>query len=69
MSAQQGARGRRATNIEELEALGANFMSAQGRARGLAFVPDAGDVIISTYPKCGTTWLQQIVHEIGRAHV
>jgi hypothetical protein len=51
-----------ATNIEELFALDANFMSAQSLARGLAFKPDSSDIIIYTYPKCGTTWMQQIMH-------
>ena len=53
---------RRARSLEELKTSMAGFMSEQGRARGLAFVPRAEDVIICTYPKCGTTWLQQIVH-------
>lgn len=54
--------GRRATSVAELIALSRGFMTARGRAQGLAFVPEASDVIISTYPKCGTTWMQQIVH-------
>jgi hypothetical protein len=30
--------------------------------RGLAFRPRPSDVVISPYAKCGTTWVQQIVH-------
>jgi aryl sulfotransferase len=29
--------------------------------RWAAYRPRVGDVIIATYPKCGTTWMQQIV--------
>jgi len=32
--------------------------------RILSFVPNSSDVIISTYPKSGTTWTSQIVHQI-----
>ena len=53
---------RRARNVGELNASSAGFMSAHGRARGLALRVRSSDVIISTYAKCGTTWLQQIVH-------
>jgi hypothetical protein len=30
--------------------------------RGLAYQPQLSDVFISPYAKCGTTWVQQIVH-------
>ena len=33
----------------------------------LTFSPKASDIFISTYPKCGTTWLQQILHGL-RSH-
>jgi len=52
----------RATNIEELENILGKFWDDDAYDRGLAFKPHPSDIIISPYTKCGTTWLQQIVH-------
>lgn len=35
-----------------------------GRLAGLALAPRSDDVFIATSPKCGTTWVQQIVHSL-----
>jgi hypothetical protein len=52
-----------ATNMAELEALLAQLhYRADEDHEG--FVPRPTDVIISPFPKCGTTWLQQIVHTL-----
>lgn len=37
---------------------------AESVAHGLSYQPQASDVFISPYAKCGTTWLQQIVHSL-----
>src|SRR6185436_8589797 len=39
-----------------------NFSTDAGWQRGLDFKPNPTDVFIVTPPKCGTTWMQQIVH-------
>ncbi len=38
--------------------------TAEGRKRGTELKPNPTDVIIVTPPKCGTTWVQQIVHAL-----
>lgn len=35
---------------------------AESAARGMAYQPQPSDLFISPYAKCGTTWVQQIVH-------
>src|ERR1700704_5180170 len=39
-----------------------NFATPEGWQRGLDYKPDPTDVFIVTPAKCGTTWMQQIVH-------
>ncbi len=38
------------------------FATDPGVSQGLSYQPDPTDVFISPYAKCGTTWMQQIVH-------
>ena len=40
------------------------FISDRSVAQALAFAPAAGDVMIATHSKAGTTLLQQIVHAL-----
>lgn len=55
---------RRATNVDELSDLMARLFSTDGVAAGLRFVPRPRDVVITPSAKCGTTWLQQMVHSL-----
>ena len=57
-----GSERRRATTLGELQSKMACLVSAEGYRAGLEFVPRSTDVIIAPYAKCGTTWLQQMVH-------
>ena len=52
----------RPTTIPEMLECMQNFSSPEGWQRGLDYKPDPTDVFIVTPPKCGTTWMQQIVH-------
>jgi hypothetical protein len=45
------------------------FETPEGRRHGLAYHPRPNDFVISTSPKAGTTWMQQICHQIRCAHV
>jgi hypothetical protein len=38
------------------------FATRKGVERGLAYKPHPTDIFISPFAKCGTTWMQQIVH-------
>ena len=58
----QLASGSRAKNVEELESVLNKVFDETKIPLGLAFQPKPNDIIIATYAKCGTTWLQQIVH-------
>lgn len=53
---------KRPTNIDELKAALSLFSSSEAELKGFAYQPDPTDVFIATYPKCGTTWGQQLAH-------
>ena len=55
---------RRATTPAELQVKMSRLVSEAGFTAGLRFVPRPSDVIIASYAKCGTTWLQQMVHSL-----
>ncbi len=53
---------KRAKSITELEAIFSNFRTSEGESQGLAYQPAPTDLFVVTPAKCGTTWMQQIVH-------
>jgi aryl sulfotransferase len=57
----------RPTSIQEMRERIKNFATDEGWQRGLDYKPNPTDVFIVTPPKCGTTWMQQIVHGL-RTH-
>ncbi|MCU1465486.1 MAG: hypothetical protein JWM72_1414 [Actinomycetia bacterium] len=55
---------RRATTLAELQTKSARLVSEASFVAGLGFIARPSDVIIASYAKCGTTWLQQMVHSL-----
>ena len=55
---------KRPTTMEELLGSLKGFATREGVELGLAFEPRSTDILISPYAKCGTTWVQQIVHSL-----
>ena len=52
------------TTVAGVRAALQNFSTVEGERVAKAFKPRPDDVFIATYPKCGTTWVQQIVHSL-----
>ena len=52
----------RPRNIEEMIRVDEKFVTDESFRRGVSYQPEPSDVFISPYAKCGTTWMQQIVH-------
>jgi hypothetical protein len=40
------------------------IVSEEGMKKGLTFQPRSSDIVVVGHPKSGTTWLQQIVHQL-----
>lgn len=54
----------RPTNLADMIESMSGFQTEASLEMGLAFKPRPSDVFISPYAKCGTTWMQQIVHTL-----
>ncbi|MEM1101609.1 MAG: sulfotransferase domain-containing protein [Pseudomonadota bacterium] len=52
----------RPTTLDGMRAAMQNLTTEAGRAKAAAFRPRPSDIIIAPHAKCGTTWMQQIVH-------
>ncbi|HSF94237.1 MAG TPA: sulfotransferase domain-containing protein [Thermohalobaculum sp.] len=53
---------RRPTSLDQMVRSLQHLVTDEGVGRGLAYKPGPTDIFIAPYAKCGTTWMQQIVH-------
>ncbi len=54
----------RPTDIADMKARMENFSTEEGQTLGLGIEILPTDIFINTYPKAGTTWVQQMVHQL-----
>ena len=50
--------------IQRIQERFKNLTTNQGRQKAMSFSPRPCDVIVVTPWKCGTTWMQQIMHQL-----
>lgn len=50
--------------MEEVQKRNKNFQTKESEEKGRNFKPKETDIFVVTYPKCGTTWMTQILHSL-----
>ena len=50
--------------IEMMKKRMSHVITDEAWQKTASFIPQTSDVIVVTHPKCGTTWMQQIMHQL-----
>ena len=51
--------------LHKLDQKAKDFVTNEGRRKAMSFAQRPTDVIVVTPSNCGTTWMQQIMHQLG----